>query len=243
MRTEQISPRVEITEHGDPIAPAPRSRTPWIVVAIALALALVGSVTMAAIWRSDARDAEDARDAAVERLALLTARVDQLEQQVGTELPGLEARLGAARDALREARAELVALAGPALADGTHFVRIVAVGSDQGPPRLMVDVLQWFTDQAAIDAALEDGVPRSEAGINGYYIRNENPRWRIVEVEPAAPVALASYPLGQIDDPATVGLHRFASLFTDSGQYLRYSPYWLTVRNGIVTRIEEQFLP
>ena len=37
----------------------------------------------------------------------------------------------AARDALREARAELTEMVGPALPDGRHFVRIAAVGDDQ----------------------------------------------------------------------------------------------------------------
>ena len=243
MKTDPASPPVEVTTPERPIAPAPRSRTPWIVVAIVLSVALVGAMTMAAIWRSDARDAERAHDAAVQDVAALTARVDQLEQQLGNEVPELEGRLRAAREALRHARAELAALAGPALADGTHFVRIAAVGDDQDPPRLVVDVQQWFTDQEAVDAALEDGVHPSEAGINGYYIRNENPRWRIVEVDPAAPVALTTYPHAQIDDPAIVELSRFASLFTASAEYLRYSPYWLTVRDGVVTRVEEQFLP
>ena len=243
MRTDQASPPVEIASAGTSLEPAPRSRTPWIVVAIVLTFALVTAVTMAAIWRSDARVAERARDAAVQEVALLTDRVDQLEQQLGTEMPGLQGRLEAAREALREARAELTALAGPALPDGRHFVRVLVVGDDQDPPRLIVDLQQWFTDQEAVAAALEDGVHPSEAGINGYYIRNENPRWRIVEVDPAAPVALTTYPHGQIDDPGIVDLPRFASLFTASGEYLRYSPYWLTVRDGIVTRIEEQFLP
>ena len=243
MRTDQASAPVGIAMPGTPLPQAPRSRTPWIVVAIVLALALVSAVTMAAIWRSDARDAERARDASVREVALLTARVDQLEQQLGTEVPGLEGRLQAARDALREARAELTAMVGPTLADGRHFVQIVAVGDDQDPPRLIVDEQQWFTDQEAVDAALEDGLPPSAAGEGGFYIRNENPRWRIVEVDPATPVALTTPPHGQIDRPAIVDLPRFATLFTASDEYINYSPYWLTIRDGVVVRIEEQFVP
>lgn len=243
MRTDQASPPVDVAIPGRPAFPAPPSRTPWIVVAIVLALALVGAVTMAAIWRSDARDAERARAAAVQDVAVLTAQIDQLEQQLGTEVPGLERRLQAAREALRQARADLTAMVGPALADGRHFVSIAAVGDDQDPPRLIVDLQQWFTDQEAVDAALEDGVHPSEAGINGYYIRNENPRWRIVAVDPAASVALTTYPHGQIDDPGIVDLPQFASLFAASDEYIKYSPYWLTVRDGVVVRIDEQFVP
>jgi hypothetical protein len=213
------------------------------VVTIVLAIALVAAVAMASLWRSDVRDAERARDAAIQQVAILSDTVDALEQQLGDDLPALQARLEAARDALRRARAEFTAVAGPALPDGRHFVDIVAVGDDQDPPRMVVDLQQWFTDQEAVDAALEDGVHPSEAGINGYYIRNENPRWRIVEVEPTAPVALTTYPYGQIDDPRIVDLTRFASLFTASDEYIKYSPYWITVEDGMVVGIEEQFVP
>ena len=213
------------------------------MVTIVLAVALVAAATIAYAWRSDVRDAEQARDAALREVAVLSARIDTLEQQLDTEVPALEARLESARGALREARAELTTLAGPALADGTHFVRVAAVGDDQDPPRLIVDMQQWFTDQEAVDAALEDGVHPSEAGINGYYIRNENPRWRIVEVESDAPVALTTPPHGQIDDPTVVVLPRFGALFWASDEYLRYSPYWITVRDGVVVRIDEQYLP
>jgi hypothetical protein len=244
MRTDQESHPIAVAPSGAPFEPAARSRRAWLVVTIVfLAIALVAAIAMAAVWRSDLRDAERARGAAVRQVAVLTARVDRLEQQLGGEVPGLESRLEAARVALREARAELTALAGPALADGRHFVQVVAVGDDQDPPRLVVDIQQWFTDQAAVDAALEDGVHPAEAGINGYYIRNENPRWRIVEVDPDVLVALTTPPHGQIDDPAIVDLPRFGTLFQASDEYIAYSPYWITVRDGVVVRIDEQYLP
>ena len=65
---------------------------------------------------------------------------------------------------------------GPALPDGKHFGALIAVGADQEPPRLVIDIEQWFTDQAAFDAAEEDGVFLDHPD----YIRNENPRWRTI---------------------------------------------------------------
>jgi hypothetical protein len=241
MRTDQAS-TLDVAPPRMFVEPPSRPRRPWIVVAIVAAISLFALVAMAYAWRSDVGEAEHARDTAVQQVAALSATVDRLEEQLGTQVPGLETRLEAARDALREARAELTELVGPSLPDGRHFVRVAAVGDDQDPPRLIVDLQQWFTNQAAVEAALEDGVHPAEAGINGYYIRNENPRWRILEVDPEAPVALTSYPYGQIDDPAMVDLGRLGSLLDGTEMDLRL-PYWITVRDGVVVRIHEQYLP
>ena len=49
-------------------------------------------------------------------------------------------------------------MVGPALDDGRYFGALIAVGATQRPPRLVIDLQQWFTDQEAIAAAIEDGV-------------------------------------------------------------------------------------
>ena len=127
---------------------------------------------------------------------------------------------------------------GPALDDGRYFGALIAVGATQEPPRLLIDIEQWFTDQEAIDAAIEDGVIEpGEIVPNGYYIRNENPRWRTIEIDPAAKVSLTVYPYGQIDDPLVVSLERFADLS------LGWSEYWITMEDGRVVGIEQQYIP
>ena len=142
---------------------------------------------------------------------------------------------------LDEALAELERLSGPLLPDGRHFGYLAAVGAAQQPPRLVIDVAQWFTDQEAIDAAIDDGVAPWE---NGYYIRNEHPRWRIVEVDPASTVSLVVYPYGDIEQPRTVSLARFGELFgADEHGAFQGLPYWITVRDDTVIAIEQQFIP
>jgi hypothetical protein len=129
-------------------------------------------------------------------------------------------------------------MVGPTLDDGRYFGALIAVGADQEPPRLMIDIEQWFTDQAAIAAAIEDGVIEpGEIIPNGYYIRNENPRWRTIEIDPAATVSLTVYPYGQVDDPQIVSLERFADLS------LGWSEYWITMEDGRVVAIEQQYIP
>jgi hypothetical protein len=170
---------------------------------------------------------------------VLTIRVEQLRAEISTS----SARIATLERALDRGRARLAAVVGPALEDGRHFGYVRVVGATQQPPRLVFDLAEWFTDQEAVEAALEDGVPRPDAGINGYYIRNENPRWRILQVDPDATAMLTTYPIADPANPREVTLDRFGQLFGSTGGYLPLSPYWLTVRDGVVVAIEERFIP
>ena len=78
---------------------------------------------------------------------------------------------------------------------------------------------------------------------NGFYIRNVSPRWRVVEVDPAATVALVTYPYGDIDHPRVVSLDRFAEITAADPTLLRWSPFWLVVRDGVVVALEQQYIP
>lgn len=177
-------------------------------------------------------DAVAQRDAAKGEIATLNDRLNDLRSR----LTEATAEAAALQDTVAAAEAELESMVGPALPDGEHFGAFIAVGANQEPPRLVIDIEQWFMDQAAVEAAIEDGIT-VDPGINGYYIRNENPRWRTIEIDPAAKVALTVYPYGQIDDPQVVSLERFADLAID------WSEYWITLEDGKVVAIEQQYIP
>ena len=119
------------------------------------------------------------------------------------------------------------------------------VGVDQDPPRLVIDLEQFFTGPEADAAASEDGVlPPGEQHVpNDFYIRNENPQWRVVPIDPATEVSLVTYPFGQIDAPLVVTLGRFGKLFDSDKNFIAGFPYWITVSDGVVVAIEEQYIP
>jgi hypothetical protein len=226
-------PRPAIVRHSQrPIA---------LIVALILVGALIGGASVFAWDRTGSRDRTDALASAIEArneasatAATLSDRVDELRdrlamtQALATDLDGEVAAT----------QAELLAMLGPVLDDGRYFGALIALGAAQQPPRLVIDIQQWFTDQEAIAAAIEDGVIEpGEIIPNGYYIRNDNPRWRTIEIDPAATVSLTTYPYGQIGDPQIVRLERFADLAID------WSEYWITVEDGKVVAIEQQFIP
>jgi hypothetical protein len=257
MRTEPAIRRNDHLEVPGPPAPARARRPSALIVALVTVSALFVVATGVAVWRSTEvtdRDAEIVtlgaqRDAALadaaangDRADALTARIDRLEArraEVAGEADALAAKL-------TRTRATLERMIGPALADGRHFVYVAAVGASQQPPRLVVDVAQWFTDRAAVQAAIEDGIlPAGSTSIeNGYYVRNADPRWRIVEVAPATPVELVVYPFGDIEHPRAVSMDRFEDLFgQDPHAAIRAFPYWLTVDDATITEVTQQFIP
>jgi hypothetical protein len=208
--------------------------------------ALIGGASVFAWDRTGSRDqtaalasAIEARNEALATAATLSDRLDALRDR----LAKAQARATDLEGEVAATRTELLAMLGPALPDGKHFGELYAVGAGQDPPRLVIDIEQWFTDQAAVDAAIEDGIT-VDPGINGYYIRNGNPRWRTVEIDPAARITLTSYPYGDPTDPREYSLDDFGDLFYSFNEMpLHAWPYWVTVKDGKVVAIDQQFIP
>jgi hypothetical protein len=107
-----------------------------------------------------------------------------------------------------------------------------------------VDVIQFLTGEVARIAYAEDHPDDSYGPPNDFYIRNVNPQLRILPV--AADVEVTLIDLGA--DPAEVAsswgtlLDDLASEPSDH-DLVSYNPFWLEVEGGVVTRIDEQYVP
>jgi hypothetical protein len=66
------------------------------------------------------------------------------------------------------------------LADGTHPTYIAEVDVDSST--ITIDVIQVFENEAAVNAAIEDGMAPGEAQYLYIYVRNQNPRLRTLPV-------------------------------------------------------------
>ena len=124
------------------------------------------------------------------------------------------------------------------LADGRHPVYLKTV--DPGQQTITFDLIQFFTGEAATKAAAEDG--EESPPPNDYYIRNVNPRLRTLPVAPGAPITvnvLAAQSTGNATKDVSVTMAELASYFPNSGT----APFWITVDQGQVTRMAQQFLP
>jgi hypothetical protein len=243
MRTQDVMDRV------DRVEPPPETRGgrrfPWWV-AVLVVLAMVASAGGTYLWQ---------HGQVSDRQASLSAALDQRDQArtqataLGGRVQDLQAQLREAtskgHDQVAKLQKEVEAIAGPALPDGRYPAFLIAVGASQTPPKLVFEEIQFFTGDAADQAAKEDGaLPPGEQHIpNDVYLRNENPQWRILPIDPTTEVGLTTYPFGTIDGPGMVTLGRFAKLFDKDRQGIPLFPYWITVKDGTVVAIDEQYMP
>jgi hypothetical protein len=117
------------------------------------------------------------------------------------------------------------------LEDGRHdaFVRKV----DTGRGTIVLDVVQVFHDEEAVEAAIADGKPRADAQYLQAYLRNQNPRLRTLPLASGVRVNL----LGGCEEPKgdQQALAKLASNARLGDAYY----YTVTVKGGAVRQLDE----
>ena len=107
------------------------------------------------------------------------------------------------------------------------------------------DLLQFLTGEEAKRAYTKDHPEDPGWPPNDYYIVNENSRLRTLPV--GAGAATTVIWLGDGADPEKISFDQlpdyFASHPDPNGDHLWYAPFWLTVDDGQVIAIEEQYIP
>jgi len=133
----------------------------------------------------------------------------------------------------------------------TRVAYIGQIHAEQGTFSLDADFIDWYEGEAANEAFRrhEADSGMSEAP-DGYYIVNEEIAMEKLAVKPDAKVFMQLYNrTGDLAEAETswneeIGLDRFLSLLEDGdGMNLRDYPYHLTIENGAVTKIVQQFIP
>lgn len=122
----------------------------------------------------------------------------------------------------------------PVLADGRYnsYIRTV----DTNRQRMVVDLVQVFQGQAAIDAAIADGMPHDQAQVLYVWVRNQNPRLRTLAM--ASDLQIDLLPGDCIESRN----HQLAKLVKDSRAMSNSRPafyFTLTVAGGAVHHIQE----
>jgi hypothetical protein len=118
------------------------------------------------------------------------------------------------------------------LTDGRYDAYVRKVDPDRD--LIVVDLVQVFTGDAAVRAAIEDGMDRSAAEVRDTYVRNQNPRLRTLEMAGGVRLNL----IGSCESTGQEAL--FTKLIKDatSGQG-RLFYYTLGVQGGVVRQIDE----
>lgn len=201
-------------------------------IVLGLILAFVAGAGLAWWWQS--RTVEDLE----QRLALAEAQLAGLVAE--TAAPGEPAATTEPSTTPSPAGGE------PSPAEPvveTQPAVVVGSRSGAGTAYLTVDYVLFLTGPEASDAAAAHGdeVPPP----NDYYIVNDNPLLREFPVEPGITVRPVMRTDGTVtpegyDMPLDDWL---AALAGPSGDLMRSSVYWLTITDGVITGIEQQFVP
>jgi hypothetical protein len=124
------------------------------------------------------------------------------------------------------------------LADGRHPAQIVGVNT--AGHTVQVDVIQFFTGEAAATAAAQDHAPEVPPP-NDVWIRNSSTRLRTLPIAPGAVVTVNTLAAEQTGS-ATKDVSWTLAQLAGSDQ-LSSAVFWLTLKGGQVTRIAQQYLP
>jgi hypothetical protein len=118
-----------------------------------------------------------------------------------------------------------------ALPEGEWYGLVVTASASA----IEFDLACWFTGDAAVEAAAEDG---EEPPPNDYYVRNDNPQLRSIPVSPD--VEVIWYPTGDPTSEVTVTFAEWVDGVIGRGLLFGV---WIDVIDGEVFSMREQWVP
>lgn len=127
--------------------------------------------------------------------------------------------------------------------DGRFFCYISSIVDKNGGTYLTVDYAEFLTGQKAADAAAAAG--EESPPPNDFFISNKNTKLREFPAKTSMTVTLTSTENGVQPVGYTVPFGDFQNYFTGAkpGPELKRQPFWITIENGTITEIAEQYLP
>jgi hypothetical protein len=132
-------------------------------------------------------------------------------------------------------------------APAERFGYIRSVSTAGPTATLAFDEAEFLTGEDAQRAAEEDGVVSGERVPNDYYVRNPDRSTATLRILPSAEITARRCSLCRKGQPGNV--EDFLGAFMKTGQTYAdpyrgaKSQYWLTIEDGTVVAIDEQYLP
>jgi hypothetical protein len=135
-----------------------------------------------------------------------------------------------------------------AIETAERFGYIRSVDASTEPATLEFDEAEWLSGEEAQEAAEADGaIEPGDPVPNDYYVRNPDKSTRRLEIAPDAAVTAIRCQLCRDGKPGN--LEDFLASFSKRGQTYAddyrgaESQYWLTIEDGRVLAIDEQYTP
>jgi len=215
----------------------------WLVVAIVLAVLVVGGAVGAILLSADADEPVPTGATGT----TITTGVTGPTELTGPTATGSTGGTGGTGGTGTAAGNLGCGTPAPTvLPDGTYFGYVQSIDTASGA--LAFDLACFYTGEEANEQAAQRG---DEVPVpNDVYIVNDNTKIRNLTVGPSVELVVLDWnsccepkPGADLDDFASaLGNDDFVEIGGRSYAG-SLSPYWLTIEDGVVSRIEEQFLP
>lgn len=211
-------------------------------VGIGIAVALIAGAGVWAVMSAQLDDAEQSVTQAEEQVAALESEVASLTES----LTSAEESLAAASKVVI-ASATTATAAPSKTTDAPSSERIFCFmrgGTWEGStPRLTVDYAEFLMGDDAIAAATAHGAESPPP--NGYFIVNDNTKLRDLPADPKQTVKVVSKADGMVSGGYEMPFGEWYDVLVgmSATNFVKDGPYWITVKDGTIIAIEEQFVP
>jgi hypothetical protein len=226
-----ISPKEEVI-----MSSTARSRQ-VLLIALPLIAALIAGLAVYIVSAERITASEAALDVALDRISDLESQIESMAASSDVALPGSE-------DSADSPTPIDAPDTSDSTEDGRHFCYVREIRNEASTVIVTVDFAEFLMGaeaEAAATAAGEESPPP-----NDYWISNVNPKLRDFPVQAGAIVRLTSTAEGVNPSGYAVSLGQWQDFFAGMGpgmERIRDVPYWIEVTDGVVTLVEEQYLP
>ncbi|QGQ98631.1 hypothetical protein EHS13_28995 [Paenibacillus psychroresistens] len=125
------------------------------------------------------------------------------------------------------------------------------INEANGQLLLTSDEIQWYEDEEAnLQFREHEEDANEQEALDGYYIVNDNSELQSLRISPNAEVIMQIYDQPgvtaepELNPDEAVSLKQFKALFNQMDRLdLRDYPFHLTIKNGEVIKIVQQFIP
>jgi hypothetical protein len=217
------------TPGGTPaVAPATRGHRRWPALVAAIVIVMLAAVLGVVLL--DDGDTSDSGDDAT--------TATEPDTEPGSETTAAPGTTDAVTPAPTSAPIPTEA---PVLVDGRHPVFLT--GLDVGGRTVEFDLIQWLTGEEAREAYTADHPDDPGYPPNDFYIVNDNPRLRVLPVAGDVTVTVLEHGF----EPMDIAFDELPAFLADDlvpdDAALWHNPFWLTVSDGTIAAIEEQYTP
>jgi len=195
--------------------------------------------------------------------AIMSAQVDDAEQsaaQAEETVASLESEVASLSDSLTSAEESLAAATKVAVATATtstpsppktttatapekQFCFMRSGTWEGSTPELIVDYAQLLTGDEAVAAATAAGAESPPP--NDYFIVNDNTKLRTLPADPKMTVKVVSKSDGMVSGGYSMAFGEWYDVLIgmSGSSFVKDMPYWITIEDGTIVAIEEQYLP